>query len=108
MKLVSEKHRLDPSRAGLSGSAFRDVNLSGSRFDSANLSGSDYHEVDMSGCAFDDLNMSGWGVRGANLSGLRLVLDANLNGMTIDGIFVTETFDFWRAGRPALVETPGK
>jgi uncharacterized protein YjbI with pentapeptide repeats len=54
--------------------------------------------------------MSGWRVHNVNLSGLR-VEDANLagasivkgrlEGMTIDGIPVTELLAYWRAGHEA-------
>jgi uncharacterized protein YjbI with pentapeptide repeats len=98
MKIESEKHRMDVHKA----------DLSGSKFDDVNLSGSDFHNINMSGCSFDDLNMSGWRVHNANLAGLRVdkanlasIVNARLDGATIDGISVTDLLAYWRAAHEA-------
>ena len=75
-----------------------------------NLSGGDYVNINLSGCSFEDVNMSGWQVRKANLSGLRIdganlagasIVNGRLDGMTIEGIPVTELLAYWRAGHEA-------
>ena len=96
VKLQQTKERIDAGDADLSGSIFKKVNLSGSHYD----------DVNMSGSSFDDVNMSGWRINDVNLAGLRLA-KANLagasitgcryDGMTIDGIPVTDLLDAYRA-----------
>jgi uncharacterized protein YjbI with pentapeptide repeats len=107
MKVEGGTHRLEVRKADLSGSIFDDVNLSGG----------DYHNVNLSGCSIDNANMSGWRVHNANLSGLKIdkanlagasIVDGRLEGMTIEGISVTELLAFWREGHRAVDAMTGE
>jgi uncharacterized protein YjbI with pentapeptide repeats len=98
MKLEGAKERIEVLKSDLSGSAFDDVNFSGCSF----------HNINMSGAQVDDANMSGWTVQNANLSGLRVskanlagasFRDSRYDGMTIDGIAVTDLLATYRATR---------
>ena len=90
MKIHGAKHRLDVRGADLSGSVFNDVNTPSA--------------------SFDDVSMSGWRVNNANLSGLRVtnadlagaeLKDSRFDGMTIDGIPVTEMLAAFNAAQKA-------
>lgn len=96
MKLHGVKHVLDVARAA----------LSGSRFDDVDLSGCTIHDVNFAGARLDDVNCAGWHVAKANFSGLELenaslagarLLNCRYDGMTIEGIEVTELLALWRA-----------
>jgi uncharacterized protein YjbI with pentapeptide repeats len=98
MKLDCAKERIEVFKSDLSGSVFDDVNLSGSNF----------HNINLSGASIDDANMSGWRVDNANLSGLRVskanlagasFRDSRYDGMTIDGIAVTDLLATYRAAQ---------
>ena len=100
MKLHEAKERLDVRKSDLSGSAFDDVNLSSCTV----------HNVNLSGASLDDVNMSGWRVNYVNLSGLRLskanlagasISESRYDGMTIDGVLVTEMIAAYKAGVPS-------
>ena len=97
MKLHRTKERLDVN----------DADISGSSFDNVNLSGCTLHNVrPVAVRTLDDINMSGWRVTNVNLSGLKLskvnlagasITDGRYDGMTIDGIEVTELLAAYRA-----------
>ena len=95
MNLHEIKERLEIKKSDISGSLFDDVNMSGCTI----------HNVNLSGAAFDDVNMSGWRVNYVNLSGLHpsranlagaTITDSRYDGMTIDGIAVTELLAAYR------------
>jgi uncharacterized protein YjbI with pentapeptide repeats len=60
----------------------------------SDLSGSRFDDVNFSGCEFENVNVSGWRVHNANLA----VVDARLDGATIEGVAVTEILAYWREG----------
>ena len=79
MKLKEVAEPLDATRCNLSGSTFDDVNLSDAAFEDVNLSGSQ----------IKDANLSNVRISNANLSHLAIT-DAALDGMTINGLLVTD------------------
>jgi uncharacterized protein YjbI with pentapeptide repeats len=60
------------------------------------LSGSTFTDVKMSGSTFRDVNLSALRISDANLTNTAIA-DCRLDGMTIDGILVTELLAVWRA-----------
>jgi uncharacterized protein YjbI with pentapeptide repeats len=80
MKIESEKHRMEIHKA----------DLSGSKFDDVNLSGSDSHNV----------NLAVERVDKAKLTGSSLV-NARLDGATIDGISVVDLLGSWHTAHEA-------
>ena len=80
----------------LSSAVFNDVNLAGATFDNVNLKGSKFHNIDLSGTSFDYLNM-----RDVE------VTRADLTGMTIDGIPVSEFIAAYREKHGISLENDG-
>jgi uncharacterized protein YjbI with pentapeptide repeats len=87
----------------------RDCNLAGSSFTNINLSGARFHDVNLSGATIDDVNLSGWNVQDVNFSGLKItnadlsnaaIAHCLIEGMTIDGIKVTDLLAAYRTTRP--------
>ena len=58
----------------------------------------DVHHSDLSGSVFDDVNLAGLKITKANLAGASIG-DSFLDGMTIDGIAVTELPAAWQAAQ---------
>ena len=82
--LPSGEYRAE--NANLAMSQFRDVNLSGSLFKDVNLKESCFDDVALTGARFSNVCL-------ANAE----VSDANLDGMTIEGILVTELLSVYRS-----------
>jgi len=78
MKLQDSSEPLDVEKCDLSGSRFNDVNLSGTVLDNVNLTGLRINNACMSNVA---------------------ISDAALEGMTIDGILVTELLAAYNASK---------
>ncbi len=90
-KNVSEKDfsATEYSRCGFSGSDFEENDMSGCGFSRVNMSGTGFFESDMSGADFERVNLSGGGFSACDLSGVE-ISGCKLDGMTINGISVTE------------------
>jgi uncharacterized protein YjbI with pentapeptide repeats len=78
MKIHDTKERLDVSKSDLSGSAFDDVN--------------------MSGTTLHNINLSGLRLTKANLAGAS-ISESRYDGMTIDGIAVTDMIAAYKAAQ---------
>jgi uncharacterized protein YjbI with pentapeptide repeats len=74
--------------AKLTESTFTDVCLGGAKFDDVNMGAATFHNVNLSGARFDDVNLS-------NVA----VANSNLDGMTIEGVLVTELLAAYRRAR---------
>jgi uncharacterized protein YjbI with pentapeptide repeats len=85
LKLTNIKRPIDAVDADLSGSTFTDVRLSGAKF----------NDVNLMGCAISHANLSGLRISNANLAGASIV-DSATNGMTIDGIAVSDLLAAYR------------
>jgi len=72
---------LEFESTSLSEAHFNDVDLRSSRFADVNLADASFSNVSLTGAKFDDVNF-----------GNVAITDANLEGMTIDGILVSELF----------------
>ena len=68
---------------------FTESNLEGSEFVRDNLSGAAFDESDMRGAGFLQVNLAGGSFTESDLSGVEIT-DCKLDGMTINGIAVTE------------------
>lgn len=79
MNIHDQKQRLSVKGSDISGSLFDDVNASGATL----------HNVNMSGWHVDYVNLAGLRLTKANLAGAS-ISDSRYDGMTIDGIEVTE------------------
>jgi uncharacterized protein YjbI with pentapeptide repeats len=110
MKLHGVKECLDVHNSDISGSTYDDVNMSGSTVGNVNLAGCSFKDVNMSGAVFDDCNLSGWKIHNVNLGGLKIakanlagaaIMQGRMEGMTIDGILVSDLLAAYRAGKPA-------
>ncbi len=90
MSTLTGKHCLTVAKA----------DLSGSRFDDVNMSGWTLHNVNMSGMRVDDVNLAGLHVSNANLAGADFT-HCRLDGMTIEGIKVTDLLAAYRNANQA-------
>lgn len=77
--------------ADLSGSEFTDVNLADSRF----------RDINLSGTTFDNITLADSRIHDANLSGLQ-ISNCRVEGMTIEGVAVTDLFAAYRSARGSL------
>jgi uncharacterized protein YjbI with pentapeptide repeats len=59
---------------------------------------STFTDVGLSGAKFDDMNLSGVRISNANLTGASIV-DSATDGMTINGIAVSDLLSAYRASR---------
>jgi uncharacterized protein YjbI with pentapeptide repeats len=98
MKFEGARDRIEAAKSELSGSRFDDVNLSGSSFHNANMSGSSFDDINMSGWTVHNANLSGWKVSKVNLAGAAFS-EGRYDGMTIDGIAVTDLLETYRAAQ---------
>ncbi len=89
IKLENMKQRIDATDTDMSGSAFTDVSLSGARFSDVNLAA----------VIINDANLSGLRISNANLTGASIV-ESLTDGMTIDGIAVSDLMTAYRAAYP--------
>jgi uncharacterized protein YjbI with pentapeptide repeats len=106
-----QKACLDSRNADLAGSRFVDVNLSAGVFEEANLSGvclrnvnltgSRFVDVNLSAGVFEDVNLSGVCLHNVNLTGLS-ISDASIDGMTVDGIAVSDMIKLWHANQKGV------
>jgi len=71
--------------AVLTEARFHDTNLAGADFDDVNLSGARLHNINLSEATFDNLNLSN-----------AAITNAKLDGMTIDGVLVSDLFAAWK------------
>lgn len=95
--MLTGKHCLSVTKADLSGSRFEDVNMSGWTL----------HDVNLSGMRVDNANLAGLHVSNANLAGAHIA-DCRLEGMTIDGILVTELLAAYEGARSKGGRSPGR
>jgi len=82
-------------KLNLTGAEFLDTNLSEAAFTDINLEGARFSDINLSKAAFDDINLSHTTIRHANLSHVAIT-EACYEGMTIDGIPVTDLLAAWR------------
>ena len=75
----------------------------------ADLSRSTFTDVNLAAATFENVSLSEAGVRNANLSGIRIrdadlrnasIADCMTEGMTVDGIAVSEMMAAYRAAHP--------
>jgi len=83
MTLTSGKY--SAVNVDLTGSTFRDVRLRDAIFDDVDLSGVTFHNANLRNARFNDVNLSGVAIA-----------NTNVEGMTIDGILVTELLAAYR------------
>jgi uncharacterized protein YjbI with pentapeptide repeats len=114
MKLHAATHCLDVTHSVLSGSKFDDVNFSGATFNNVNLAGATLNNINMSGWTVEDANMSGMRIHNANLAGVRIdhvnlagsiIVSEMIDGMTINGVLVTDLFIAYAAQNPSADPT---
>jgi uncharacterized protein YjbI with pentapeptide repeats len=110
----------------ISGAAFHDVNLSGADFNDVNLGGARFHNVNLSDIQFSAVQMGGATFkhvspppdkdgrqarqrpvtfeeamlcdstfRRVDLSNVRII-DCNIQGMTVDGVLVTDLLEAYK------------
>ena len=79
MKSTTPEGKQSAIDVNLTGSTFTDVCLSEARFDDVNLCKATFHNINLSDARFDDVNLS-------NVA----ISNANLDGMTINGVLVTD------------------
>jgi len=77
------------SRVNLSRTVFRDMVGEGMQFDDVNLSTTKITNANLTGLALSDVNLSDATIDNANLSRLAISI-ANLEGMTNNGVLVTD------------------
>jgi uncharacterized protein YjbI with pentapeptide repeats len=84
--------------ADLHGAEFLNVNLNGAQFRDVNLAEAQFVDVNLKGARLEDVALVRVTIRNADCSHLSLE-DACYEGMTIDGILVTELLRVYRAAR---------
>jgi uncharacterized protein YjbI with pentapeptide repeats len=72
------------------------TSLAGSQFVDTNLEGASFHDVNLRGAEFSDVALTGATIRNACLGDV-IVEEANVTGMRIDGILVTDLLRVYRA-----------
>lgn len=82
------------SATNLEGAVFHNVNLSNARFEDVNLSGVAVNYFNGSKLRFSDGALCDATIVNCSLSGLAVV-DCKLDGMTIDGIAVSDLMAHW-------------
>lgn len=105
-------------QANMTGANFDGVNLEGAqfyavmtsaRFTDTNLNAATFRDVSLANAQFDDVNLSGAVISNANLSRLTItgvtfahsdIQDADLTGMRINGVLVSELFDAYERVNP--------
>lgn len=88
MKLYEQAEPLEARKCNLSDAIFNDVNLSNASFENVNLSGT----------RITDANLTGLHITNVNLGGA-VIADAVFEGMTINGILVTDLLASYEAMR---------
>ena len=78
--------RHDVQKVNLTGTTFRNVRLADATFDDVNLAAATFQNVNLAGARFDDVN----------LSGVTITANANVKGMTIDGVDVHAAIHAYR------------
>jgi len=102
LKLAGVKQRLDAEDADMTGSAFKTVRLCNATFIDVNLSQATISDANLSEASVNNANLSGLPISNANLRGASIV-DSVTDGMTINGISVTDLLTAYRAAtRPAV------
>jgi uncharacterized protein YjbI with pentapeptide repeats len=86
------------SDVALRGAAFRGANLSGVVIDNAKMVGVSIKDADLSGAVIENVKMVEAGIKDANLSGCTIA-QCSMDGMTIDGVAVSELFAAWRLSK---------
>ena len=71
---------------------------SGSDFSDVSLAGATFHNVNLARASIDDANLSELEIRNANLKNASIV-DSATDGMTIDGIAVSDLLSTYRASQ---------
>ena len=85
-------------RANISGSEFIDVNLAGTEFNDVNLSKATFRDVNLSEAIFEDIALTRAVFRNINFSHVSIE-DACCEGMTINGILVTDLLRVYERSR---------
>lgn len=96
-RLVMEDLSLEGSkfsRVNMSHTMVMNSNLSGLVLDDVNLSGMSLHNVNLSGSRLENVNLSNSDYKNANFVNVTLE-DCFLDGMTINGILVTDLLSKW-------------
>lgn len=86
-------------KADLSGFEFVDTNLRGAVFSDVCLAEARFTDVNLSGSVLEDVALARAVIRNANCSHLSIE-DACYEGMTIDGILVSELLRAYRSQQP--------
>ena len=81
---------------------FEDAGLQGTEFINTNLSGARFHDINLSGAELVDINLSRTVIRNVNCSHV-VIEDACYEGMTLDGILVTELLRVYRAQQAGVI-----
>lgn len=97
MKLERTTQCLEATKADLSGSSFTDVNLANASFNDVNLTNASFNDVNLSGAVIHNVNLSNLRISQVNLRGVSIV-ESHTEGMTINGIPVTDLLAAYRRG----------
>jgi len=96
MEIKDGRYQIECEDADLSRSAFVRVALTGSSFRDADLSGVVVDNVTAKLSKWSNVDLSGMSIRDANLGGAS-ISESNTDGMTIDGVLVTDLMKAYRA-----------
>jgi uncharacterized protein YjbI with pentapeptide repeats len=102
--LERSKQRLNATHMDMTDSTFRKVNLSGSVFNDVNLSSVTVTNVNLAESSLSDVNLTNLKIRDANLSHASID-DSATEGMTINGILVSDLLAAYRAAKANQSET---
>jgi uncharacterized protein YjbI with pentapeptide repeats len=98
IELNQVDQRLEVTQSCLSGSTFNDVNLSESTFDNVNLSRAKIQNATLAGSSIQDASLAGLKITNADLRNAA-ISDCLIDGMTIEGVAVTEMMAAYRASK---------
>jgi uncharacterized protein YjbI with pentapeptide repeats len=98
MTLNQVRRRIEATDADMSESTFTNVSLAGAEFHDVNLTRATIQNADLSGSKVRDVNLSSVRITQANLTGASIA-ECLTEGMTINGIAVTDLMAAYRAAR---------
>ena len=98
VELNQVDQRLEVTQSCLSGSTFNDVNISEASFDNLNLSGAKIQNATLAGSSIQDASLFGIKIANADLRHAAIA-DCLIDGMTIEGVAVTELMAAYRASK---------
>ena len=93
IKLSDCEHILEVADANFANSSFSDVRLAESIFREVTFEGSRFEQTHMDGSVFDTVSLAGVSIR-----------NGHYEGMTIDGIAVTELLDAYRRAQAPVAQ----